>query len=49
MKEGGRTLWLAQRLRLALLAVGIGASGIVVLGGLMGKSTAWSGFEGGGG
>lgn len=49
MREGGRVLRAVERLRLALLAVGTGIAAIVMVGGLTGKSTAWTGFEDGGG
>jgi len=43
MREEGRAARAVERLRLALLAVGIGAAAIVVLGGMLGKSWAWTG------
>lgn len=49
MKEDGYARWMVERLRLGLSAVGIGAAALVALGGLMGKSRAWTGFEEGGG
>jgi len=43
MKVEGRAAWSVERLRLALLAVGIGAAAIVVVGGMLGKTWAWTG------